>query len=1351
MKRAHLQLLALLLGVTSGLRASPTSEMTQQLGSRNQVPEGLAESDWRSIREAYEAGRHAFQLSDTGWHARNPGQQWTMEFDRQGVLAQPWEGGWSWGLELQSYGFGKRQTVLSGQPIVNVNGSRLSHQHDSVVEEWFINDQRGLEHGFTVVHRPESREHASTNLLSFTLTTRGTLYPVITPDAQSVIFKDHAHGDVLTYAGLKVWDADGKVLSSRFASAGERSFRLLVDESGARYPITIDPIAQRAYLKPAAVDVAPPPDRFGSSVAVSGNTVVVGAPREDSSSVGVNSTPIVTDNDQLDSGAAYIFTRSGTRWIQEAYLKPNAIGDSQEGDQFGHSVAISNGTVVIGAPYEDSITTGQDSGAVYVFVFDIDMAIWVEQAYLKPEAIGLTQASDGFGWSVAILGETLAIGAPFEDSSTTGVNSIPDKNADAAGAAYVFVRHEGLWAQEAYVKPEAVGTTQAGDLFGWSVGVWFNGLVVGAPEEDSITTGINSTPEDTGGPLVNSGAGYVFVRSGTTWSQQAFLKPDVVGAAQAGDQFGFSVAAAGYFLNDYIIVGAPSEDSNSTSVDSTSDDDSTDAGAAYVFVRAGATWMQQAYLKPQAIGDSQEGDRFGHAVAISPSRAVVGAPFEDSSTDSMPGENAIDAGAAYVFVRDSETWTQEAYLKPQAVGITQAGDQFGFSVAMSDTILCIGAPLEDSDTTGTHSEPNENASDVGAAYMVAIEGEAWSQQAYLKAAGFGVPQDLDYFGWSVAVSGDTVVVGAYQEDSNSLGVNSVPNDSANEAGAAYVFVQTDGLWTQQAYLKPAAVGTSQAFDEFGHSVAISGDVVVVGAHYESSSSTGVNSLPNEDATGAGAAYVFVRIEGVWTQEAYLKPAAVGDTQEFDQFGYSVAISGDSVVVGALHEDAAATGVNNLPDENASNAGAAYVFARSEGVWTQEAYLKPAEVGSSQLGDEFGGSVAVSGDTVVVGAPWESSSTTGAYTTPDEDASFAGAVYIFVRHEGSWIQQAYLKPEDCGFTQLGDHFGWSVAVADNVLVAGAPGEDSGSQGINSAPDENATDAGAAYVFVRSEGHWTQQAYLKPGTLGQTQGQDNFGWSVAVSGDTAVAGARRKNDSAVGVNPPPNDDEATSAGAAYVFVRSDGRWSQRAYLKPEAIGLSQNYDLFGSSVAVSNDTVVIGAHGESSSASGVNSAPDDHVYSAGAAYIYDGVGSTLAPIQKWRQTNFSVIENSGAAANHRDLDGDGWTNLVEYGVATNPAEQGESSIVLGVSNDGQFLEASFKRDPSRNDATINVQTADSPAGPWTTVATSVDATAMIGPGLISETDLTDGLVQVDVRDTIPISAAKTPRRFLRIVVE
>jgi hypothetical protein len=189
----------------------------------------------------------------------------------------------------------------------------------------------------------------------------------------------------------------------------------------------------------------------------------------------------------------------------------------------------------------------------------------------------------------------------------------------------------------------------------------------------------------------------------------------------------------------------------------------------------------------------------------------------------------------------------------------------------------------------------------------------------------GTSQVGDYFGWSVAVAGDTAVVGAKYETSSTTGINSTPDDTAGGAGAAYVFVRSGTNWSQQAYLKPAAVGTMQLFDYFGTSVATSGDTVVVGAIGESSSTTGINSAPDENAGGAGAAYVFIRSGTAWSQQAHLKPAAVGTTQVADYFGWSVTVSGDTVVVGAPYEDSSTTGINGTPDEAAVGAGAAYIF------------------------------------------------------------------------------------------------------------------------------------------------------------------------------------------------------------------------------------------------------------------------------------------------------------------------------------------------------------------------------------------------------------------------------------------
>ena len=463
--------------------------------------------------------------------------------------------------------------------------------------------------------------------------------------------------------------------------------------------------------------------------------------------------------------------------------------------------------------------------------------------------------------------------------------------------------------------------------------------------------------------------------------------------------------------------------------------------------------------------------------------------------------------------------SQQAYLKTSN---TEGADIFGSSVAISNNTVVVAAPYEDSSATGVNGNGADNsATTAGAAYVFTRSGTTWSQQAYLKASN---AEGGDIFGSSVAIFGDTIVVGAVDEDSSATGVNGNQADnSATNAGAAYVFTRIGATWSQQAYLKAS---NTNAGDNFGYSVAIFSDTIVVGAIYESSSATGVNGdQADNTATGAGAVYVFTRSGTTWSQQAYLKAS---NTDGADHFGDPVAISGNTVVVGAVNEASSATGVNgNEADNTAVGAGAVYVFTRSGTTWSQQAYLKAS---NTEGADIFGSSLAISTDTIVVGAPYEDSSATGVNgNEADNSATIAGAAYVFTRSGTIWSQQAYLKASN---TNAGDIFGWSVGVSGDTIVVGAPNEASSATGVNgNQADNSATTSGAAYVFTRSGTIWSQQAYVK---ASNTDGADNFGWSVAISGGTAVVGAPYEDSSATGVNGNEADDTATSAGAAYVFV-------------------------------------------------------------------------------------------------------------------------------------------------------------------------------------------------------------------------
>ena len=361
-------------------------------------------------------------------------------------------------------------------------------------------------------------------------------------------------------------------------------------------------------------------------------------------------------------------------------------------------------------------------------------------------------------------------------------------------------------------------------------------------------------------------------------------------------------------------------------------------------------------------------------------------------------------------------------------------------------------------------------------------------------------------------------------------------------------VQADAQLSQQAFVKASNPGF---LDRFGTKAAISGNTMVVTSIGEDSIATGVNGDQlNNGSNGAGAAYVFVRdANGTWTQQAYLKasntPQFTPTPPEGDNFGFSCAIDGDTIVIGARWEDSNARGVNGDQSNNDSfNFGAAYVFVREGTTWTQQAYLKqsntPLMDDGINNGDSFGISVAVEGDTIVVGAPFEDSNVRGVISDPLDPAQFndsvpnSGAAYVFVRNGTTWSQQALLKQSNTELTDaLGsnDGFGISVTVSGDTIVVGAPGEDSNSTGINGEEFNNdAIGSGAAYVFSRSGTIWSQQAYIKAEV---TEAGDNFGSVVALQGNTLAVSVPAEDSNAVGVDGDPFNNASRNSGAVYIF--------------------------------------------------------------------------------------------------------------------------------------------------------------------------------------------------------------------------
>lgn len=467
--------------------------------------------------------------------------------------------------------------------------------------------------------------------------------------------------------------------------------------------------------------------------------------------------------------------------------------------------------------------------------------VWVQEAYIKAFN---AQSSDYFGDSVYIDGETLAVSATGEDSNqttiTNGAGGSLNDSLTNSGAIYIYKRSGQTWSQEAYIKAANAGT---GDDFGLSISLNRDTLAVGAIGESSNQVTItNGSTASSNNSAASSGAVYVYKRTGVSWIQEAYLKAS---NANAYDYFGRSVSAWG----DYIAVGAHGEDSNQTTITNgagaSSDNTNTSSGAAYVFKRAGTTWVQDAYIKST---DTKSISYFGSSVSLDNDTLAVGA---------YQGNGAN--GEVSVFKRSVTGWALEREI--QAVNEFNF-NQFGLHVSLSKDTLAVSAPYEKSNqntiTNGASASGDTSFRDSGAVYVYKRSGTTWGQEAYIKSSN---NDEDDLFGHRVGLDGDTLVVSTVAEDSNSTtilnGQTSSLDNSAAQSGAVYVYRRKNSSWAQEAYIKAS---NSEAGDYFGDSVSVSGDTIVVGSSLESSNQTtitnGTTASADNSQFQAGAVYVY---------------------------------------------------------------------------------------------------------------------------------------------------------------------------------------------------------------------------------------------------------------------------------------------------------------------------------------------------------------------------------------------------------------------------------------------------------------------------------------------------------------
>ena len=666
------------------------------------------------------------------------------------------------------------------------------------------------------------------------------------------------------------------------------------------------------------------------------------------------------DDNGSDSGSAYLFAMPATGWATATETAKLTASDGAADDYFGYSVAVEGQTVVVGAYQDDD--KGASSGSAYAYY---SVPAWTAVPDSGPGATNAT--------SYTVTG--LANGAEYDFR-------IRAVNAFGKGAASEIVT-----ATLPNTAPTAVDDT--------------------ASTDEDTAVDINVTANDTDPD------------SGTTLSVTAVTTPPN-GTAAIAEGSATTVTYtpnAGYNGTDsfdYTLFDGTDTDTGTVTVFVGPPVKPTGLAATAGYARAALTWDDPSnstitgyeYLQAQAAkltaSDGALGDNFGRSVSVDGDTMVVGANKDD--------DNALNSGSAYVYIRQSGAWSQVAKLTAFD-GASEDG--FGFSVSVDGDTVVVGAYLED-----------DNGAASGSAYVFTKLPTGWtttSTAAKLTASDGAAD---DYFGFSVAVEGETVVVGAYQDD-----------DDGPNSGSAYVFTKPAGGWTTTSTAAKLTASDGATGDNFGISVAVNGDTVVVGAWW--------------DDGERGSAYVFTKPATGWTTTSTAAKLTAFERAADDYFGRSAAVDGDTVVVGAPRDD-----------DKGEDSGSAYLFAKPAAGWATATETAKLTASDAAADDEFGFSVAVDGDTVVVGALYD-----------DDNGEDSGSAYLFAKPGTGWATATETVKLAASDGASDDWFGRSVAVDGDTVVVGAHQE-----------DDNGSNSGSAYVYEVSD--WTAVPNSGPGETNAT---------------------------------------------------------------------------------------------------------------------------------------------------------------------------------------------------------------------------------------------------------------------------
>ncbi len=947
--------------------------------------------------QAFELARRSIQAL-TPEEATLPGNEGVTAFSyhpAQGLSARYANDGVRISGESGTWQARFHYTAPSSSTPWQSSGTRAEINHGDGVTEWFENRSEGLEHGFIVNH-PQS---TASEILRIDIHLDG-LTATASDDPESLALLTNDGNPKLKYSGLKVWDANGTALTASMSPSAD-GIAIQVDDRGASYPITIDPLitSLEQTLQRLPTGTGSSGDFFGVSVAMDGNIAMIGALND-------------TTAGGAASGAVYVFEQENGQWIQKTILAPDA---GSAGSAFGSIMALSGNTVVMGIPTEDRPGQTLDSGSVYVFVRS--GAGWTKQAkILDPTVL----SSQNFGRMVEVDGSTLAISASDPANNNRGAIYIYTRTGTTWSIQQVLREQDGTFDYYNLGRSLALnGDTLAAGESGGSNGLvkiftrsgvtWTlrtkieSGRVLGdtgyaasiALSGNTLLIGSYQEPGD----LFRTGAAYFYTGSGATWTLQTKVVP---ADGLSEERFGLGVALEG----DLALIGRPGTRVSGINF----------AGSLSVYRRSGGTWTFASQALPQTPISNLS---FGAASAISGGRVIIG--LGRTTTDA-----GSTAGVANLYSVSDGNLVLQGQL---TAGVEAANQHFGYAVAVEDNTVVIGAP--DETTVG--------GSKSGRAYVFARSPGGWAEQASLTASESGT---TNYnFGKALAISGDTLMVGAsgfayalvrngstwtHQEkiypDASTGGFgNSVALEGntavigapagGNGYGSAYVFTRSGVLWDQRAVLEE---DQRRALAYFGTSVAIDAGTILVGTPQ-----TGLHP---------GVAHVFTGSGGTWTRQATLE--GEGDLR----FGTSVALSGNLALVGA-------PGSETLPDPlPASGTGAAHLFARSGDTWNRVNRFTPDNASAVH---RFGKSVAMDGSLALVGA--EERYTDG----PDSD----GATYVYARQGVTWSFQDFIAGVPQGASAS------ALALSGGTAVVASANEDS----VNPFNGLPVTDTGSVKIY------------------------------------------------------------------------------------------------------------------------------------------------------------------------------------------------------------------------------------------------------------------------------------------------